>query len=174
MKTEQKNDKWCFKREILHETLTIDLVAIAIVRKENVKENIAFWEHVGKQPSITYIIFHLIDKTLPVTEIWNLEDIFFSEKGHRSYFRDLKGTWGQQAKDRRTWKNLIIGPEIFMKQSLSGRQTAYYWKNRHLPFDGRLAKVYVFVERFQMVLWFFFCRITFKSWKGLDEFEFKL
>ena len=81
MKTEQKNDKWCFKREILHETLTIDLVAIAIVRKENVKENIAFWEHVGKQPSITYIIFHLIDKTLPVTEIWNLEDIFFQRKG---------------------------------------------------------------------------------------------
>ena len=165
MKTEQKNDKWCFKREILHETLTIDLVAIAIVRKENVKENIAFWEHVGKQPSITYIIFHLIDKTLPVTEIWNLEDIFFSEKGHRSYFRDLKGTWGQQAKDRRTWKNLIIGPEIFMKQSLSGRQTAYYWKNRHLPFDGRLAKVYVFVERFQMVLWFFFLSNYFQIWK---------
>ena len=42
MKTEQKNDKWCCKREILHETLTIDLVAIAIVRKENVKENSAF------------------------------------------------------------------------------------------------------------------------------------
>ena len=171
MKTEQKNDKWCFKREILHETLTIDLVAIAIVRKENVKGNIAFWEHVGKQPSITYIIFHLIDKTLPVTEIWNLEDIFFSEKGHRSYFRDLKGTWGQWAKDRTTWKNLIIGPEIFMKQSLSSRQTVYFWKNRHLSFDGRLAKVYAFVERFQMVLWFFFfCRITFKSGKGLDEF----
>ena len=165
MKTEQKNDKWCFKREILHETLTIDLVAIAIVRKENVKENIAFWEHVGKQPSITYIIFHLIDKTLPVTEIWNLEDIFFSEKGHRSYFRDLKGTWGQRAKDRTTWKNLIIGPEIFMKQSLSGRQTAYYWKNRHLPFDGRLAKVYVFEERFQMVLWFFFLSNYFQIWK---------
>ena len=165
MKTEQKNDKWCFKREILHETLTIDLVAIAIVRKENVKENIAFWEHVGKQPSITYIIFHLIDKTLPVTEIWNLEDIFFSEKGHRSYFRDLKGTWGQQAKDRTTWKNLIIGPEIFMKQSLSSRQTVYFWKNRHLPFDGRLAKVYVFVERFQMVLWFFFLSNYFQIWK---------
>ena len=165
MKTEQKNDKWCFKREILHETLTIDLVAIAIVRKENVKENIAFWEHVGKQPSITYIIFHLIDKTLPVTEIWNLEDIFFSEKGHRSYFRDLKGTWGQRAKDRTTWKNLIIGPEIFMKQSLSSRQTVYFWKNRHLPFDGRLAKVYVFVERFQMVLWFFFLSNYFQIWK---------
>ena len=165
MKTEQKNDKWCYKREILHETLTIDLVAIAIVRKENVKENTAFWEHVGKQPSITYIIFHLIDKTLSVTEIWNLEDIFFSEKGHRSYFRDLKGTWGQQAKDRRTWKNLIIGPEIFMKQSLSSRQTVYFWKNRHLPFDGRLAKVYVFVERFQMVLWFFFLSNYFQIWK---------
>ena len=61
-----------------------------------------------------------------------------------------------------------------MKQSLSSRQTAYYWKNRHLPFDGRLAEVYVFVERFQMVMWFFFCRIIFKSGKGLDEFEFKL
>ena len=152
---------------------TIDLVAIAIVRKENVKEKSAFRENVGKQPSITYIISHLIDETLSVTEIWNLGHIFLRKKGHVSYFRYLKGTWGQRAKDRTTWKNLVIGPELFMKQPLSSRQTAYYWKNWLLPFDGRLAKVYVFVERFQTELWFV-CRIIFKSLIGLDEFEFKL
>ena len=35
-----------------------------------------------KQRSITYIISHLIDETLSVTEIWNLGHIFLSKKGH--------------------------------------------------------------------------------------------